>query len=213
LNSLELFYKSCKFELLFFQAQPRYKFFWCVNILTNHFKQPKLVWICMIPTKTAVLGVNGFESYRPLVVKLILSNWDETQTWFYWLPAHRASPGTLAACWKNNRLKKSVVQIITKNSHQKWLVKMVTHQNWLGHQKKIPIGKLRNLWIWKTLNSDCSKISSVHYPCKIFFGQQFSFFSIIWVIFCQKVRKFLDFEKSGSKKLNSINENFALGLK
>jgi hypothetical protein len=25
----------------------------------------------------------------------------------------------LPACWKNNRLEKSVVQIITKNSHQK----------------------------------------------------------------------------------------------
>jgi hypothetical protein len=30
----------------------------------------------------------------------------------------------LPACWKNNRLENSVVQIITKNSHQKWLVKM-----------------------------------------------------------------------------------------
>jgi hypothetical protein len=40
-------------------------------------------------------------------------------------PAQVASPGMLPACWKNKRLEKSVVQIITKNSHQKWLVKMV----------------------------------------------------------------------------------------
>jgi hypothetical protein len=42
----------------------------------------------------------------------------------------------LPACWKNNRLKKSVVQIYTKNSQQKWLVK-----KWL-YTKKISI------WEW-----------------------------------------------------------------
>jgi hypothetical protein len=57
-----------------------------------------------------------------------------------WLPAHRAPPGMLPDCWKNNRLEISVVQIYTKNSHQKWLVKMVTHQNWLIHQKKFYLG-------------------------------------------------------------------------
>jgi hypothetical protein len=31
----------------------------------------------------------------------------------------------LPACWKNNRLEKSVIQIYIKNSHQKWFVKMV----------------------------------------------------------------------------------------
>jgi hypothetical protein len=46
----------------------------------------------------------------------------------------------LPACWENSRLEKSVVQIYTKNSHQKWLVKMVIHQNWLIHQKKFHLG-------------------------------------------------------------------------
>jgi hypothetical protein len=71
---------------------------------------------------------------------LFLSNCHDIQAWFHWLPAHRASPGMRPACWKNKRLKKSVVQIYTKNSHQKWLVKMVIHQNWLIHQKKFYLG-------------------------------------------------------------------------
>jgi hypothetical protein len=79
---------------------------------------------------------SGFESCRPLVVKLFLSNWGDSLVWFHWVPAHRAPPGLLLACCKNNRVEKSVVQIYTKNSHQKWLVKMVIHQNWLVHQKK-----------------------------------------------------------------------------
>jgi hypothetical protein len=50
----------------------------------------------------------------------------------------------LLACWKNNGLEKSVVQVITKNSHQRWLVKMFIHQNWLVHQKKFHLGWLSN---------------------------------------------------------------------
>jgi hypothetical protein len=46
----------------------------------------------------------------------------------------------LPACWKNNRLEKSVVQIITKNSHQKWLVKMVKSPKLVSSPKKIPFG-------------------------------------------------------------------------
>ncbi len=46
---------------------------------------------------------------------------------------------------KNNRLEKSVVQIYTKNSHQKWLVKMVIHQNWLSHQKNFHLGFIQTL--------------------------------------------------------------------
>jgi hypothetical protein len=113
-----------KFNLLY----PDTKTFGDLTILTNHFKQPKLVWICMIPTKIAVLGVKYWREWVrirwPLVLKLFLSNWDDTQTWFHWLPVQVAPPGMLPACRKNNRLEKSVVQIITKNSHQKWLVKM-----------------------------------------------------------------------------------------
>jgi hypothetical protein len=51
----------------------------------------------------------------------------------------------LPACWKNNRLEKSVVQIITKNSHQKWgwlkwLVKMVKSPKLVSSPKKFPFG-------------------------------------------------------------------------
>jgi hypothetical protein len=46
----------------------------------------------------------------------------------------------LPACWKNNRLEKSVVQIITKNSHQKWLVKMVKSPKLVSHQKNFNLG-------------------------------------------------------------------------
>jgi hypothetical protein len=46
----------------------------------------------------------------------------------------------LPACWKNNRLEKSVVQIITKNSHQKWLVKMVMSPKLVSSPKKFPFG-------------------------------------------------------------------------
>jgi hypothetical protein len=47
----------------------------------------------------------------------------------------------LPACWKNNRLEKSVIQIHTKNSHQKWLVKMVGYTPKLvSSPKKIPFG-------------------------------------------------------------------------
>ncbi len=63
-------------------------------------------------------------------MKLFLTNWGDIQAWFHWLHAHRAPPSMLPACWKNNRLEKSVVQII----------KMVgVHQNWLT-QKKILSG-------------------------------------------------------------------------
>ncbi len=89
--------------------------------------------------KIAVLGVkNRREWVRillwPLVVKLFLSN--------YWLPAQVAPPGMLPACWKNNRLEKSVVQIYTKNSHQKWLVKMVRLPKLVSSPKKFPFGDL-----------------------------------------------------------------------
>jgi hypothetical protein len=42
----------------------------------------------------------------------------------------------LPACWKNNRLEKSVVQIYTKNSLQKWLVKMVRSPKLVSSPKK-----------------------------------------------------------------------------
>ncbi len=88
-----------------------------IILVCNHFNQPKLVWICMILTKNAD---RCWESkIEGSVVKLFLSNWGDTQAWFHWLPAQRAPPGMLPACWKNNRLEKSVVQIYTKNSHQK----------------------------------------------------------------------------------------------
>jgi hypothetical protein len=45
----------------------------------------------------------------------------------------------LPACWKNNRLEKSVVLIITKNSHQKWLVVRI----WLVHQKNFHLGSFQ----------------------------------------------------------------------
>jgi hypothetical protein len=46
----------------------------------------------------------------------------------------------LPSCWKNNRLEKSVVQIITKNSHQKWLVKMVESPKLVSSPKKFHLG-------------------------------------------------------------------------
>jgi hypothetical protein len=42
----------------------------------------------------------------------------------------------LLACWKNNRLEKSVVQ----NIHQKWLVKMVSSPKLVSSPKKFPFG-------------------------------------------------------------------------
>ncbi len=94
-----------------------------------------------------------------LVVKLFLSNWGDTKTWFHWLPAHRAPSGMLPACWKNNRLGKSVVQIYTKNSHQKWLLKMVIHQNWL-----VPALVKNYLFI------SISSLETKHYYKKIFWS-------------------------------------------
>ncbi len=80
---------------------------------------------------------SGFESCRPLVVKLFLSTWGDTQAWFHWLPAHRAPPGMLPAYWKNNRLEKS-----DSNIHQKWLI----------HKKKISIWEgnefFNNFYLW-----------------------------------------------------------------
>jgi hypothetical protein len=52
------------------------------------------------------------------------------------LTAQVAPPGMLPACWKNNRLEKSGIQIITKNSHQKWLVKMVKSPKLVSSPKK-----------------------------------------------------------------------------
>jgi hypothetical protein len=46
----------------------------------------------------------------------------------------------LPACWKNNKLEKSVVQIITKNGWLKWLVKMVKSPKLVSSPKKIPFG-------------------------------------------------------------------------
>jgi hypothetical protein len=46
----------------------------------------------------------------------------------------------LPACWKNNRLEKSVVQIITKNHTKNGWLKWLSHQNWLVHQKNFHLG-------------------------------------------------------------------------
>ncbi len=88
------------FQKSFIEIYPRYKFFWCVAILCNQnwcesvWFQPKLrCW------ESKIEG-SGFESRRPLVVKLFLSNWGDILAWFHWLPAHRASPGMFSACWK-----------------------------------------------------------------------------------------------------------------
>jgi hypothetical protein len=67
----------------------------------------------------------------------------------------------LPACWKNNRLKKSVVQIITKNSYHKCLVKMAIHQNWLSHQKNFHLGLVDEKLVKNVgnLNQNCIKNS------------------------------------------------------
>jgi hypothetical protein len=49
----------------------------------------------------------------------------------------------LPVCWKNNRLEKSVVQIYTKNSQQKWLVKNGYTPKLADTPKKILFGKRR----------------------------------------------------------------------
>ncbi len=112
-------------------------------LVCNHFNQPKLVWICMILTKNAVsdrcweskIEGSGFESCRPLFVKLFLSNWGDTQTWFHWLPAHRAPPGMPPACWKNNRLEKSVVlytpKKILSGLYPKYQLEISTFSAWI----------------------------------------------------------------------------------
>jgi hypothetical protein len=77
-----------KKECLLWQYFPDRKF--CVTILTNQnwcesvWFQPKLRYL-----ESKVEG-SGFESCRPLVVKLFL----------HWLPANTAPPGMPPSCWK-----------------------------------------------------------------------------------------------------------------
>ncbi len=115
---------------------------WCESV----WFQPKLrYW-------KSKIELSGFESCWRLVVKLFLSNWDDTQTWFHWLPAQVAPPGMLPACWKNNRVEKSVVQIITKNSYQKWLVKMVKSPKLVSSPKKFSFGLYNQVFLLKCIS-------------------------------------------------------------
>ncbi len=71
LEIYEMFLSEKNLEKL---CNPDTKIFGDLTIFTNHFKQPKLVWICMIPTKIAVLEVKN----RMEWVRILLTTCCET---------------------------------------------------------------------------------------------------------------------------------------